>query len=875
MCSFFSSYGKQPDKKTNTVENYKKNNEMKNFLLIILSALTLISCNKKPEYEVIIPFNPTSLHQLAAKELRRYLYLRTGELMEIRHSDNYETNKSGAFFIADKYNSIISETENLDLSGRIASLSSQDYNISSFEIKGKELLFITGGDSIGLLYGTYRYLETTGIRFHLHGDVIPDDKIELAIDNLNITGSPIFNIRGILPFHDFPEGPDWWNLDDYKAIIAQIPKMGMNFIGFHTYPEKVFGGWEKAEPMVWIGLKEDVNADGTVNYAYPVLHSNTADSTWGYFRKKTSQFSFGADQLFEVDWFGADYMKNLSDWPHTDEENIEIFNRFGQILDKSFTLAQKLGVKTCIGTEIPLTIPARVKEKLIAKGWDVNSEKTITEVYEGLFDRIMKTHPLDYYWFWTPEGWTWEGENDDAVERTENNFRYALQAAKNVNTSFTLATCGWVLGPSKDRTAFDRILPKVMPFSCINRDLGFAPIDSGFMRIDGRPKWAIPWMEDDPALISPQLWVGRTRKDAADAQNMGCDGLIGIHWRTEILSPNFAALAKAGWETGEWKNQNGTAIRDLPQSDFYLDWASSQFGKENAQIFAGIFSNLDGGPEGMYSHQAKLYRASKWMETGPGGVFSNNHSWEKIGKEFEFVDGFEKLRDSITGSGNIERFEYWLNVFQYTRQMAEVGCVFGIQDSIAEIIKTEKNNPRKLELANELITLKNLVNEKWGTMVTLLLQYAGTTGDLGTITNLELHNQEQLKVLTKHDSLIAVVTGNPAPKNEFWTDYRGKPRIIVPTKRNILDEKENFKIKAIVLSESKTNNVDLYWRHLGEQSFNKVRFTNDGRAVYSAFISEKEFLSDGFEYYIEAKTETETMTYPANSINNCMTLIIW
>jgi hypothetical protein len=853
----------------------RKSTKMKKLLIIILSVLTLLSCSKKPAYEIIIPLQPTSLHQLAAKEIRRYLYLRTGELMEIRQSDNHETDKTGAYILADKSNSIISGTENLDLSGRIASLSSQDYNISSLEIKGKKLLFIAGGDSIGLVYGTYRYLETTGIRFHLHGDVIPDDKTELAIENLNITGSPIFNIRGILPFHDFPEGPDWWNLDDYKAIIAQIPKMGMNFIGFHTYPEKVFGGWEKAEPMVWIGLKEDVNDEGTVNFAYPVLHSNTADSTWGYFRKKTSQFSFGADQLFDVDWYGADYMKNLSDWPHTEKENIEIFNTFGNILDNAFTLAQRLGVKTCIGTEIPLTIPVKVKEKLIEQGRDVTSEQTITEVYEGLFDRIMKTHPLDYYWFWTPESWTWEGENEDAVERTINDFSYAVQAAENVNASFTLATCGWVLGPSEDRTAFDRILPKEMPFSCINRELGFAPIDSGFMRIDGRPQWAIPWMEDDQALVSPQLWVGRTRKDAVDAQKMGCDGLIGIHWRTEILSPNFAALAKAGWETGEWNKQNVAGKRDLPQSDFYLDWASSQFGKENAPVFAGVFSNLDGGPEGMYSFQAKLYRTSTWMGTGPGGVFSNYQTWETISKEFEFVDEFAKLRDSVTGSGNIERFDYWLNVFRYTRQMAEVGCIFGSQDSIAEIIKTEKSSQRKLELANELITLKKLVNEKWGAMVTFLLQYAGTTGDLGTIANLELHNQEQLKVLTRHDSLIAVVTGIPAPKNEFWTDYRGKPRIIVPTKRNVLDKKESLNLKAIVLSESKMNSVILYWRHLGVKPFKKVVFRNVGRGVYSALLSDEEFRGNDFEYYIEAKTENENMIYPGDAPDKLMTVVVW
>jgi hypothetical protein len=57
-------------------------------------------------------------------------------------------------------------------------------------------------------------------------------------------------------------------------------------------------------------------------------------------------------------------------------------------------------------------------------------------------------------------------------------------------------------------------------------------------------------MEDDPALTSPQLWAGRMRRDAADALRYGCDGLLGIHWRTRILSANVLALARAAWDQG-------------------------------------------------------------------------------------------------------------------------------------------------------------------------------------------------------------------------------------------------------------------------------------------------------------------------------------
>jgi len=145
-----------------------------------------------------------------------------------------------------------------------------------------------------------------------------------------------------------------------------------------------------------------------------------------------------------------------------------------------------------------------------------------------------------------------------------DDLKAAIAALKDAGSPFTLATCGWVLGPPKDRALFDNFLPKDMPMSCINRNVGFAPVEVGFARVEGRPQWAIPWLEDDPALIIPQLWVGRMRRDAADALAYGCTGLLGIHWRTRVLGPNVAALARAAWEQKPWNPYLGKAI---PQPD--------------------------------------------------------------------------------------------------------------------------------------------------------------------------------------------------------------------------------------------------------------------------------------------------------------------
>ena len=68
------------------------------------------------------------------------------------------------------------------------------------------------------------------------------------------------------------------------------------------------------------------------------------------------------------------------------------------------SLTRQLGVKTCLGTETPLVIPSPVKARLKQAGKNPDDPAVVQELYEGIFRRIGQTHPLDYFWLWTPEG---------------------------------------------------------------------------------------------------------------------------------------------------------------------------------------------------------------------------------------------------------------------------------------------------------------------------------------------------------------------------------------------------------------------------------------------------------------------------------------
>jgi len=498
---------------------------------------------------IVSPKEASFLETLAAGETNRYVYLRTGHLVPIVKREENLPERSDAIVVTQKNQPLLRKLAvNARLESSLSQLAAQGYLLKTISDKGRRVLLIVGGDDVGTLYAAYRFAEHLGVRFYLHGDVVPDRRIALELPDLDEEGKPLFNLRGIQPFHDFPEGPDWWDLDEYKAIVSQLPKLRMNFLGLHTYPE----GHPNAEPTVWIGLPKDVGEDGEVKFSYPASYQNTLRGNWGYSAKKTSDFIFGASQLFERDAYGADVMLGLCPQPDKLKDCNEVFHRTGAMLREAFRYAHTLGIKTCVGTEAPLTVPKRVQERLKEMGKDPADVRVIRELYEGIFLRAAKAYPLDYYWFWTPEGWTWQGASGERVQKTIADLQTACKAAKNVKSPFQLATCGWVLGPQGDRAMFDRVLPKDMPVSCINRQVGKEPVDPAFAEVKGRPKWAIPWLEDDPALTSAQLWAGRMRRDAADALRYGCTGLMGIHWRTRILGPNVLALAWAAWDQSGW-----------------------------------------------------------------------------------------------------------------------------------------------------------------------------------------------------------------------------------------------------------------------------------------------------------------------------------
>ena len=179
---------------------------------------------------IVTPNGATLPEVLAAKEVRRYVYQRTGELLPLTSSDTLP--EGDVVLVAAQAASLIA-----DLDNAIGYVNpAGGFLIKSVEQEGRTVLVITGVDPDATLHGAYRFAEHLGVGFGLEGDVIPDARVTLDISGYDEVAVPLLETRGLLPFHDFPEGPDFWNTDDYLMVVSQMPKLGLNFIGFHNYP---------------------------------------------------------------------------------------------------------------------------------------------------------------------------------------------------------------------------------------------------------------------------------------------------------------------------------------------------------------------------------------------------------------------------------------------------------------------------------------------------------------------------------------------------------------------------------------------------------------------------------------------------------------
>ncbi|HNT88400.1 MAG TPA: hypothetical protein PKL84_11095 [Candidatus Hydrogenedentes bacterium] len=154
-----------------------------------------------------------------------------------------------------------------------------------------------------------------------------------------------------------------------------------------------------------------------------------------------------------------------------------------------------------------------------------------------------------------------------------------------------------------------------------------------------------------------------------------------------------------------------------------------------------------------------------------------------------------------------------------------------------------------------------------------LLATVSTSGELGTVCNLEQHTFPGM--LDIPGAELAELVGELPEEARLPKDYTGGPRLIVLTKRTSLAPVEPLEVRAATLDRAPASEAALHWRSLGEGPFTAVPMTSAGRHMVRARLAAEDIAPTGIEYYVEARMADNVMLrWPATAPALCHTVLL-
>ncbi len=403
-----------------------------------------------------------------------------------------------------------------------------------------------------------------------------------------------FQIRGVLPWHNFLSGPTAWNLEDYRNYLDDCQEQGINLIAFHNYT----GGGERyfnyVEPMIRIQYKNVLPEAG-------FDHSGTA--RWGYLPMKVADFAFGTDTLFDLppgaEYFGADAAVTA----YTNEERYEQAQALMQDVMK---MAHERNIEMAMGFEFGVAPPEYASIRTHTDMYWMGSGSLIYNPFDpdaigilhATIDDIIDTYQgIDWIYLWLNEHCMFGVDPAIALRNRDMEAFYQeyqeLYAGDGVSESTRflgvwaqayiqraydyirlkapdtkIVIGGW--GAESQMASLlrgmDRALPEDIVFSMLNPGQGLDPHPDFFKEIaEHRKVWAIPWLESDYALWHFQPNVKNIKDHIQKAYHDGLDGVVAIHWRTEEIRLNwetFAHFAAHPKDTTSWQKIYRDFCRD-------------------------------------------------------------------------------------------------------------------------------------------------------------------------------------------------------------------------------------------------------------------------------------------------------------------------
>ena len=720
-----------------------------------------------------------------------------------------------------------------------------------------------------LLYAVFDFLERQGLVFGIDGTTGPVDRspklrptgIRLPAQGRPWTGSPRFPVRGLLPWPDFLNCISIYNEEDFQAYFAAMMRMRFNTFGMHVYTQNDPG------PLAESYLSFDFAGSG-----HRAALEDTTMTSWGYLPQRTSTFKMGAAQFFDGETFGSDATRMGADtW--------DIADRTTRMLSSAFNFAGELGIRTGIGFE-PYQNPAEIvralpPQALSHPGGFIESRTAHDLLERRLGDLLERYSMVDYVWLWQDEGANWDSRSKD-VPLSITPFAQAHDFLRRHAPGKRLVLAGWG-GVIRHFESLHRRLPEDIIFAALNDSLGWDPVNEAFGRLGSRERWPIPWIEDDPSMWFPQFRASRFQTDMQRAQEFGCQGVLGLHWRHRIVDPTATFLARASWD--------GQLTAATHYRNFSAPLASGARAAELAKLFdqcdrdRAISSTFLGNyDQSGFANRVEIAgdydEAFEYAETEPDLAV--------LPAQRVMAEKFRQLVSRATSPLERDRIGYFAGFVGF---MVPYCDAYEKAHQLDAVLKAAV----ELRAKGEEQSARTLVTQRavplWLAMAPLVRQamveyqaVIATRNDLGQLASMQNKfvriSLERLRLSIKEFVNELPLEMDQAYAAAVSPEAANPPRLFIPTRPSLLKSGECLRLFVIAPGQEGVVQVNLHTRRQSAPEWQTSAATHAGRSVYTAKLGPFQPDDGAIEYFATAANNSELLYDPPQAPSNVYTLNI-
>jgi hypothetical protein len=706
----------------------------------------------------------------------------------------------------------------------------------------------TGATPEAVPYAAFDFLERQGAFFGLDGEVYPlapPQGLNLPPVGHSWRAQPRFNVRGLVPWPDFLNCVTVYNREDWRAYLEAMVRMRFNTLGVHVYS----GMNQWAESFL------SFEYAGAGHLAYT---DTSATNRWGYLPERTSRFGMGSADFFADEVFGSEATTEArSCW--------EAEELAQQLWKEAFQYAQQLGIRTGVGFE-PYQVPDEIYRATPPEAYYVSGDAKIPgpridpesvaakDILEARLGRLLEAYPtLDYVWLWEDEGMSWASQKQN-VPLSVTPFKQAYDFLKRHAPEKRLVISGWG-GVVRHFAYFHKALPEEIIFSSLSDNLGWDPVSAEYGKLEARERWPIPWLEDDPAMWLPQFHVARFVRDMDLAEQYGCQGLLGIHWRHRIMDIDAGFQAAYSWN------------KELTPTKFFQVFAAAQAQEPRAGKLAKALEDTDRNRLVLCSWTGEVKNGHSEIHEYTGDYDEAFQFWngyeppESVKKsQAEVAQQLRALTDSASRPAERERLNYLARFVEFVTPYSESwSLALRLNQKLQKASEFKKQN--KADEARNLIATEGV--PLWLKLAPLVrdvfLNYqeiVSTRNDLGQLAS--MHNKYERLALYRLRASMKEFLGELPPQMErLFAEVRqpntkATSRAFVPTRPTLLRKGEHARISTVVVGAGQVVRVTLFTRAKDSDNWNPSPMSLLRRRTYAGEIKWQE-AGPLMDYYVHAE----------------------